>query len=138
MYSQIYNDQKSKLDIQSPNFKLLRRPLIDSMVSIPPDFVQPGGPVRQPCSYSVHSSIDCFKNSSTVLIEFTIPLPPTPSPPPFPFCNSWQNCQLVGWVQGRGSIVQKIAPPPPPHPTISRGDWCNRRKFRKSMPVCAS
>jgi hypothetical protein len=73
--------------------------------------MQPGGPVRKPYSYSVPSPRRLFKNSSTVLIEFTISLLP---PPPIPFCNSWQNCQLVGWVQGRGSIVQKIAPPPPP------------------------
>ncbi len=75
--------------------------------------MQPEGPVRQPYSYSVPSPRRLFKNYSTVLIEFTISfLPPTP----IPFCNSWQNCQLVGWVQGRGSIVQKIAPPPPPPP----------------------
>jgi hypothetical protein len=48
----------------SPNLKLLRSPRIDSKEPIPPGGVA-GGPVRQPCSYSVSSPHRLFKNSSS-------------------------------------------------------------------------
>ncbi len=48
------------------NFKLLRSPRIDSKKLFPRQAVWPGGPVRQPYSYSVPSPHRLFKNSSTV------------------------------------------------------------------------
>jgi hypothetical protein len=75
--------------------------------------MQPGGPVYDnPIPTRFLVSIDCLKNPAQSLLSSLY------FSTPYPFCNSWQNCQLVGWVQGRGSIVQKIAPPPPTPPSV--------------------
>ncbi len=52
-------------------FKLLRGPRIDSKESIPGPPMQPGGPVRQPYSYSVPSPHRLFKNSSSAGVYYT-------------------------------------------------------------------
>jgi hypothetical protein len=76
--------------------------------------MQPGGPVLQPYSYSVPSLHRLFKNSSTVLIEFTISLPP-------PLLQQLAKLSIGRLGSGSGVYSAENSPPPTPPSVVATG-----------------